>query len=116
MYISGMVNGADLKDRLCLSISDLAGPTCIQMSIFGVKRPKCFEAQQHIFYSRVWSSGGHGKPVVVVCVVNILEARADSRFYRVLLKLEGLSSALGSLGLNVYTPRVDVLRVRMKRF
>ncbi len=39
--------------------------------------------------------------LVVVCVGNILEARADSRFYRVLLKLLVVSTATGSQGHSV---------------
>ncbi len=43
-----------------------------------------------------------GSQSVVVCVVNILEARADSRFYRVLLKLLVMGAATGSQWYSVF--------------
>ena len=39
-----------------------------------------------------------GSQLVVVCAANMVEARADSRFYRVLLKMYGMPTTTGSQG------------------
>ena len=50
-----------------------------------------------------------GSQLAVVCVAKYPEVRADSRFYRHLLKLLGKHTATGSQGYS--TPGLAVLRV-----
>ncbi len=46
---------------------------------------------------------GTGSQLVVVCAGNILEARADSRFYNVLLELFVMGAFMGFRALFIYT-------------